>query len=134
MPSLPPDCSGARRAWSVKRATRAGGRRMAAEEFRGSASAALLVMFSEAAAHLIYAAADIVLVPSLFEPCGPPVHACTCGLRAAPAPLPGRAAPVAAAGGASRPACMCGYACAACVCVQGCACVSGPRVRAPGAG
>lgn len=72
MPSLPPDCSGARRAWSVKRATRAGGRRMAAEEFRGSASAALLVMFSEAAAHLIYAAADIVLVPSLFEPCGPP--------------------------------------------------------------
>lgn len=44
-------------------------RRMAAEEFRGSPAAALLVMYSEAAAHLIYAAADVVLVPSLFEPC-----------------------------------------------------------------
>lgn len=28
------------------------------------------VMYSESLAHLIYAAADIVLVPSLFEPCG----------------------------------------------------------------
>ena len=27
-------------------------------------------MYSEALAHQIYAAADIVLVPSLFEPCG----------------------------------------------------------------
>lgn len=32
--------------------------------------AAVQVMYSEALAHLIYAAADIVLVPSLFEPCG----------------------------------------------------------------
>jgi hypothetical protein len=80
---------------------------MAAEELRGSASAALLVMFSEAAAHLIYAAADIVLVPSLFEPCGPLVHACACGRGAARAPLPGRGAPVAAAGVPARspPAC-----------------------------
>ena len=46
---------------------------MAAEEFRGSSAAALLVMYSEAAAHLIYAAADVVLVPSLFEPCAPPL-------------------------------------------------------------
>lgn len=46
-------------------------RRMAADEFRGSRAAALLVMYSEAAAHLIYAASDIVLVPSLFEPCVP---------------------------------------------------------------
>lgn len=46
---------------------------MAAEEFRGSPAAALLVMYSEAAAHLIYAAADVVLVPSLFEPCAPPL-------------------------------------------------------------
>ncbi|KAK9846522.1 hypothetical protein WJX81_005900 [Elliptochloris bilobata] len=45
-------------------------RRMASEEFRGSPATALLVMYSEAAAHLIYAAADVVLVPSLFEPCG----------------------------------------------------------------
>ena len=45
---------------------------MAAEEFRGSPAVALLVMYSEAAAHLIYAAADVVLVPSLFEPCAPP--------------------------------------------------------------
>jgi len=27
-------------------------------------------MYSEALAHLMYAAADMVLVPSLFEPCG----------------------------------------------------------------
>jgi starch synthase len=27
-------------------------------------------MYSDALAHLIYAAADIVLVPSMFEPCG----------------------------------------------------------------
>jgi starch synthase len=27
-------------------------------------------MYSDSLAHLIYAAADIVLVPSMFEPCG----------------------------------------------------------------
>lgn len=27
-------------------------------------------MYSEALAHLIYAAADVVVVPSMFEPCG----------------------------------------------------------------
>lgn len=27
-------------------------------------------MYSERLAHMIYAAADIVLVPSMFEPCG----------------------------------------------------------------
>jgi starch synthase len=31
---------------------------------------AIKVMYSDALAHLIYAAADIVLVPSMFEPCG----------------------------------------------------------------
>ncbi len=31
---------------------------------------AIKVMYSESLAHLIYAAADIVLVPSMFEPCG----------------------------------------------------------------
>ena len=30
----------------------------------------LMVMYSERLAHMIYAAADIVLVPSMFEPCG----------------------------------------------------------------
>lgn len=30
----------------------------------------LQVMYSEQLAHLMYAAADMVLVPSLFEPCG----------------------------------------------------------------
>lgn len=30
----------------------------------------LQVMYSEELAHLMYAAADMVLVPSLFEPCG----------------------------------------------------------------
>ena len=29
-----------------------------------------MVMYSDSLAHLIYAAADIVLVPSMFEPCG----------------------------------------------------------------
>ncbi len=32
--------------------------------------ACVQVMYSEALAHLIYAPADIVVVPSLFEPCG----------------------------------------------------------------
>ena len=43
---------------------------MAAHDFQGSTEVALKVMYSEALAHLMYAAADIVLVPSLFEPCG----------------------------------------------------------------
>lgn len=30
----------------------------------------LLLLYSEPLAHLLYAAADIVLVPSVFEPCG----------------------------------------------------------------
>ena len=30
----------------------------------------LKVMYSEQLAHMIYAAADVVLVPSMFEPCG----------------------------------------------------------------
>lgn len=30
----------------------------------------LLIMYSETLAHQIYAAADIILVPSMFEPCG----------------------------------------------------------------
>lgn len=30
----------------------------------------MLLLYSEALAHLIYAASDIVLVPSMFEPCG----------------------------------------------------------------
>ena len=30
----------------------------------------LLIQYSERLAHMIYAAADVVLVPSMFEPCG----------------------------------------------------------------
>jgi starch synthase len=30
----------------------------------------LMLTYSEALAHMLYAAADIVLVPSIFEPCG----------------------------------------------------------------
>lgn len=41
-----------------------------AGEFKGHPDAALLIMYSDSLAHLIYAAADIVLVPSMFEPCG----------------------------------------------------------------
>ena len=39
-------------------------------DFKGSSEARLMVMYSDSLAHLIYAAADIVLVPSMFEPCG----------------------------------------------------------------
>lgn len=35
--------------------------------------ARMMLMYSEQLAHMIYAAADIVLVPSLFEPCGEPM-------------------------------------------------------------
>ena len=39
-------------------------------DFRDHSEARLMVMYSDSLAHLIYAAADIVLVPSMFEPCG----------------------------------------------------------------
>eukprot|EP00775_Hariotina_reticulata_P004742 gene4742-4992_t len=39
-------------------------------EFKAMAEQQLLVMYSEALAHQIYAAADVILVPSMFEPCG----------------------------------------------------------------
>lgn len=37
---------------------------------RDSDAVAIKIMYNDALAHLIYAAADIVLVPSMFEPCG----------------------------------------------------------------
>uniref|UniRef100_A0A7R9YVB8 Starch synthase, chloroplastic/amyloplastic n=1 Tax=Chlamydomonas euryale TaxID=1486919 RepID=A0A7R9YVB8_9CHLO len=43
---------------------------MAESEFNGHPHCRLMVMYSERLAHMIYAAADIVLVPSMFEPCG----------------------------------------------------------------
>ena len=43
---------------------------MAEHEFKNHKDVRLLMLYSEALAHLIYAASDIVLVPSLFEPCG----------------------------------------------------------------
>eukprot|EP00210_Caulerpa_lentillifera_P005964 g5699.t1 len=45
-------------------------RGMAEQEFKDHANVKLLLLYSEALAHLIYAASDIVLVPSMFEPCG----------------------------------------------------------------
>lgn len=45
-------------------------KRLAGGALKDSDAARLLVMYSERLAHLIYAAADIVLVPSMFEPCG----------------------------------------------------------------
>ena len=45
-------------------------RHMAQHDFQGSKDVRLLIMYSEALSHLIYAAADFVLVPSMFEPCG----------------------------------------------------------------
>jgi len=43
---------------------------MAAGEFKDHPDCRLMIMYSERLAHLIYAAADVVLVPSMFEPCG----------------------------------------------------------------
>ena len=43
---------------------------MAESEFKDDPDVRLLMLYSDALAHLIYAASDIVLVPSLFEPCG----------------------------------------------------------------
>lgn len=43
---------------------------MASGEFKDHPQARLQVMYSERLAHLIYAAADMVVVPSMFEPCG----------------------------------------------------------------
>jgi len=43
---------------------------MASNEFKDHPDCRLMVMYSERLAHMIYAAADIVLVPSMFEPCG----------------------------------------------------------------
>jgi starch synthase len=45
-------------------------RAMAEGQYRGSDAVRLLTMYSNALSHLIYAAADLVLVPSMFEPCG----------------------------------------------------------------
>lgn len=44
--------------------------RMAAGDFKDSCNVKLIIRYSDRLAHLLYGAADIVLVPSLFEPCG----------------------------------------------------------------
>eukprot|EP00899_Mesostigma_viride_P022440 jgi/Mesvir1/3380/Mv05085-RA.1 len=41
-----------------------------AEEFKGSDKVKLMLLYSEQLAHSVYAAADALLVPSMFEPCG----------------------------------------------------------------
>eukprot|EP01024_Parvocaulis_polyphysoides_P010314 TRINITY_DN13462_c0_g1_i4.p1 TRINITY_DN13462_c0_g1~~TRINITY_DN13462_c0_g1_i4.p1 ORF type:complete len:655 (-),score=114.00 TRINITY_DN13462_c0_g1_i4:290-2254(-) len=45
-------------------------RHMAENDFRNDPDVKLMIMYSENLAHLVYAAADIMLVPSMFEPCG----------------------------------------------------------------
>ncbi|CAL5218983.1 g738 [Coccomyxa viridis] len=45
-------------------------RSLATTDFKDSDQVKIMVMYSEALAHQIYAAADIILVPSLYEPCG----------------------------------------------------------------
>ena len=45
-------------------------RSMAEGQFKDSGDVKLMLMYSDRLAHLLYAAADIILVPSLFEPCG----------------------------------------------------------------
>lgn len=41
-----------------------------AKEAEGGGVARLLLTYSETLAHTLYSAADAVLVPSMFEPCG----------------------------------------------------------------
>ena len=45
-------------------------KQMAANDFKDHPDCRVMVMYSERLAHMIYAAADYVLVPSMFEPCG----------------------------------------------------------------
>lgn len=45
-------------------------RALADGDLRDSPRARLLLMYSEPLAHALYGAGDVVLVPSLFEPCG----------------------------------------------------------------
>ncbi|KAJ9511706.1 hypothetical protein QJQ45_018005 [Haematococcus lacustris] len=48
----------------------AGLKRLAEGEVKGHPDVRILIMYSERLSHMIYAAADYVLVPSNFEPCG----------------------------------------------------------------
>jgi starch synthase len=43
---------------------------MAENEFKDDPDVRLLIFYSDPLSHLMYAAADMVLVPSMFEPCG----------------------------------------------------------------
>ena len=45
-------------------------RALAENEFRDHPNAKLMIMYNEALSHHLFAAADVVLVPSMFEPCG----------------------------------------------------------------
>lgn len=45
-------------------------RRLAGETYKDSPDVRMIFGYSETLAHLIYAAADVFLVPSMFEPCG----------------------------------------------------------------
>lgn len=43
---------------------------LANDRYRDNKNVSMMFMYSDALSHLIYAAADIFLVPSMFEPCG----------------------------------------------------------------
>ena len=37
---------------------------------RNSSDVRIMIMYNDSLAHLIYAASDIIVMPSMFEPCG----------------------------------------------------------------
>ena len=45
-------------------------RQLAEKDFKDHPDVKLMVTYSEALSHFLFAAADVVLVPSIFEPCG----------------------------------------------------------------
>ena len=53
------------------------------DSFRTHEHARLILKYDEALSHLIYAASDMLIIPSIFEPCGLTQVSCTHGIKRA---------------------------------------------------